>query len=282
MAIIQGGAYSATYVAASSLTGSTAVLTVTGPDGSTTSPTVTISGSTAGASIPATLVGSYLLVWTIQGAISDAVQDQFSVVAAGLDLVDLAYIRDELNIAATDLTKNAKLRRWSKSATFVVENITGPLLPAPRVDVFDGGASFVILPYRWVKAITSIVETRGVTNYTLTEQPLGTSINGFGYTWDRNTNKIIRRAMGAESIFPPGPNVIAVTYTLGMQSIPEDIQHAAAELVKHWYRKSEVPFRGAFSAQPADDVGMASVGNYLVPNAVMELLEPWRKRPGFY
>lgn len=281
MSIILGSAYTATYTAVAPLSGSTATLMVVAPDQSTATPAVVVSGATATAVVPAVLVGSYLLVWSVVGTITDAQQDQFSVVAASLDLVDLADIRDELNISPSDTTRNAKLRRWAKSATTVVEKITGPILPRTRVDLFDGGLSFVVLPYRWVQSITSVVETRGVTNYTLTNQPLGASVNAFGYTWNPNTNKIIRRAMGAESIFPLGPSIVAVTYTLGMAAIPDDIQQGAAELIKHWYRKSEVPFRGAFSAAPQEESGLM-VGNYFIPNGVMELLEPWRAFPGFF
>jgi hypothetical protein len=281
VSLILGSAYTAFYIADLSLASSTVTLTVFAPDFSSSTAAVTVSGSTATAVIPAALVGSYLLVWSVTGAQVDARQDQFTVVAASLDLVDLADIRDELNISPSDTTRNAKLRRWAKSATMVVEKITGPILPRTRVDLFDGGLSFVVLPYRWVQSITSVVETRGVTNYTLTNQPLGASVNAFGYTWNPNTNKIIRRAMGAESIFPLGPSIVAVTYTLGMASIPDDIQQGAAELIKHWYRKSEVPFRGAFSAAPQEEAGLM-VGNYFIPNGVMELLEPWRAFPGFF
>lgn len=281
MSLTVGSTYPASYTATQALTGAVAVLTVIAPDQSSSTPVVTVSGATATATVPATQLGSYLLIWSITGTTVDAQQDQFSVIPASLDLVDLADIRDELNISPTDTTKNAKLRKWAKSATFVVEKITGPILPRTRIDLFDGGLSFVVLPYRWVQSITSVVETRGVTNYPLTNQPLGQSTSAFGYTWDQNTNRIIRRAMGAESIFPLGPSIIAVTSVLGMATIPDDIQQGAAELIKHWYRKSEVPFRGAFSAQPAEEAGLM-VGNYFIPNGVMELLEPWRMFPGVF
>jgi hypothetical protein len=210
-------------------------------------------------------------------------QDQFSVIAASLDLVSLSDVRDQLNIAPTDRSMDAKLIRFMKAATAVVENITGPILPQTRTDVFDGETTFVVLPFRWVQSITDVHETRGITNYTLTEQPLGSSVDAWGYTWDKTINKLVRRAYGgAVAIFPPGTNVVSVTYKLGMLTIPDDIQMAAAELIRHWWQFGQQPFRGAFSAQPVDDGGVATVVGYAVPNRVLELLNPWRRHPAVF
>lgn len=282
MSIFLGSAYAASYVVPGTIAGTTVTLTITAPDGTVTTPTVN-QASTSMASVPASQVGIYLLVWSASGAVTDISQDQFACISPTIDLVSLSDVRDSLNIASIDHTTDAKLRRYLKSATTVIENITGPILPATRTDVFDGDSTFVILPYRWVKSISDVHETRGITNYTLTEQPLGSSTSAFAYTWDKTINKIVRRAYGgATALFAPGVNTVSVTYTVGMTSIPDDIQMAAAELIKHWYRKNEQPFRGAFSAQPADTFDQVMVGNYLVPNAVMELLEPWRRRPGIF
>lgn len=281
MSLILGSAYQAQYNAPGQLAGATVTLTVTAPDGSTSTPAVTVAGTTATATVPAALVGQYLLVWTITGAVVDAQQDQFSVVAASLDLVSLGDLRSALNWSSTDYSQDAKLRRFLKAATFLVENITGPILPRERTDVFDGDTTFVVLPYRWVTSIISAFETRGMTNYTLTEQPLGHSSDAFGYTWDRNTNTIVRRAYGgATATFPPGERVVSFTYMLGMATIPDDVQTATAELIRHWWQFGQTAHSGPFGGTPVDDGGVATVVGYAVPNRVLELLEPWRQFPG--
>jgi hypothetical protein len=109
-------------------------------------------------------------------------------------LISLSDLLDQINIAPTDKTGTAKLRRFITSATDVVQNITGPVLPTPQTRVFRGGTSFVILPHRWVQSITQITEFwGGTTIYTLTLQPPGTGpLTAFGYTWDPSISKIVR------------------------------------------------------------------------------------------
>lgn len=284
MSVLVGAAYSAQYVASSSLSGSTVTLTVTAPDGTTSTPTVTVSGQTATATVPAAQAGAYLLLWSVTGALTDAQTDQFTAAAPTLQLLSLGDLRDQLNINPADTSGTAKLRRFLQSATDVVQNITGPILPQSITRQFDGEGTFLVLPERWVSAISSVVETRGITNYTLTEQPLGHSVDAFGYTWDRQTNKIIRRAYGgAVALFPPGLGVVAVGYTAGMATIPQDISDATGELIRHWWSHGQQPFRGVFQATPGDDDGgTVTVMGYAVPNRVNEMLAPYRRRVGIF
>ena len=277
MPVLQGAPYAAEMIAEADLTGSTVTLAAIAPNGTTTSPTVTTVGKTATATVVGSQVGTYLLLWTVTGALSGVVQDQFTVEAAALDLISLSDLRDELNIANT--SKDAKLRRWLKAATEVVENVTGPIRAHTTVDLFDGGTRQVVLSTRWVSSITSVVDGVGPAARTLTEQS-GSLTDPYGYSWDRVTNTITRRTGGGGvALFQPGPAAVTVTYVAGLTTIPADIQLATAELIKHWYRKSEVPGRGAgFGAAASDDVGMTP-GNYMLPNAVMELLDPWRRPP---
>lgn len=282
MSTLLGGAYLAQYTVPGALAGTTVTLTVTAPDATVSTPAV-IKDNPCTATVPCTQVGTYLLVWSTTGTVVDVQQDQVTVERASLDLVSLSDLRDELNIAPADRTKDAKLRRWLKAATAVVEKVCGPILPASRTDVYDGGNSYIVLPFRWVQSIQDMHETWGATNFPLTEQPLGQPGTPYGYTWDRTINRIVRRAYGGSpAFFPHGTDVVSITYTVGMTTIPDDIQLAAAALVKHFYRKNEQPFRSAYAAQASDDAGMTMVGNYLVPHEVMELLDPWRMPPGIF
>ncbi len=286
MSTLQGSAYTSTYTSAGALTSATVTCKVTAPDGTTTTPAVTVSGSTGTVTISAAQVGSYLIIFTVTvgGVVTDVQQDQFTVVAPSLDLLSLGDLKSELRIAATDTTYDVKLRRWLKAATKVVEHVTGPILPRSRTEVFDGGNDTIVLPFRWVQSIQDVHETRGVINYTLTEQPLGQAVNAWGYTWDRNTNHIVRRtSTSAPMLFPDGVEVVSVSYTLGMATIEADIQMAAAALIEHWFKKSSQPSRGFNTGAPetAQEEGVM-VLNYFVPNAVMELLDPWRRRPAVY
>jgi len=281
MIVLQGTTYAAQLVAGTDLTGSTVSCTVTAPDGttatySTTAQTVTITTSTATANIPATQVGTYLIVWTLSGLISGGQSDQFTVEAPTLSLVSLAELKPTLRIQASDSSQDELLRLYMEGARSVVENITGALLPSVRTQVFPGRTSVIVLPERWVSAVTSVLESNGPTTVTLTEQTFGTAATGYSYLWDRSTNILTRSTTWGSSLFAA---LVSVTYTAGLTTIPADIRIAASELIKHWYQKM-LPFRAGtpFGSAGGDDATV--VGNYLVPNAVMELLEPWRRPPG--
>jgi hypothetical protein len=222
--------------------------------------------------VPAVLVGTYLLVWSVTGALAGAVQDQFSVTAPTIDLISLSDLRDDLHIS--DTSKDAKLRRWMRAAGEVVENVTGAIRPATRVETFGGNVDSVVLAERWVSKLTSVTETNGATSVLLTEQPAGVVGTGYGYVWDRTSNTIHRAGRRFA-------RTVTVTYVAGLTVIPEDIQLATSRLIGHWYRKNENPFRGGggFGGSSGDDA-MNLPGNYMVPNEVMELLEPWRRPPG--
>lgn len=279
MSVIQGAVYGATYANAGSLAGATVVLTVTAPDSTTSTPAVTVAGSAASATVPGAQVGQYLLVWSVTGTVTDVVQDQFSVTAAALDLLSLSDVKQDLRLSPTDTTYDAQLRRWIKAATGVITRICGPVAATTETYVFDGGGMFFVLPRRWVISITALVETIAVVNYTITEQPLGSSVNNYGYTWDRGTGKVVRRGAGGLSIpFTPGMQNVACTYVAGMATIPEDIQLGAGALVRHFFKKGNIPVQSLLK-QPSD---MTPIGNYMVPNEVLELVMPYALTPGIF
>lgn len=299
MSVLQGSVYVAELVSDSDLTGATVQCTVTAPDLSITTVTggaITLSASNpskptvmdvASTPVAASLVGTYLLVWSVSGTVVGSQQDQFSCKPAVADLISLPDMKEELNIRPTDTSKDAQLRRWLSAVNTVVENVTGPIRPYPQTDYFDGGTTFVVLMARWVSAITGVVENWSGTDYVLTEQPVGASVDGYGYTWDRDTNTIVRRTTGGGvQAFQPGLRTVAVSYTGGLRVIPEDIQLGAVEIVRHWYKKSRqdrtTSYGGSGYGGGAGDDDAMMVGNYMVPNAAMELLSPWARPAGIF
>jgi hypothetical protein len=167
-----GVPYAATLVSGTDLTAATVTCTVTAPDGTVGTPTVTIAGTTATAVVVPAQVGTYLLTWAVTGAVTGGQTDQFTVEAPTLDLVSLSEVKSELNINPTDTSKDAKLREWMRAATGVVENVTGAILPAPRTTSSPAGAGRSSSrnggcrrsrPCRWRAAATTL----------LTEQTFG-------------------------------------------------------------------------------------------------------------
>jgi len=282
MAVLQGDIYSATYVAPAT---ATIVLTVTAPDGSTSTPAVvTASAPTYTSTVPATQVGAYLLTWVASGAAVDVFVDQFTVAAPSLRLISLSDVRDQLNISASDTTGTAKLQRFISSATDVIQNITGPILPTPRTDYFSGGQTTITLPFRWVKSITSVTEWwGGTTTYPLTQITPGSSAGAFCYLWDNNSNILTRMAGGFEQPYFGTQNAVTVIYTLGMATIPQDITDATGELIRHWWQNGQQPRSISFTNPGSDDdTGSISVMGYAVPNRVNEMLAPYARRPAIF
>ena len=283
MSVYQGATYSAAYsIPGGVITGSTVTLTVTAPDGSLTTPVVA-QGQLSTASVPAAQVGAYLLVWSTTGTVTDVLPDQFTVTAASLGLISFSDLRDQINVSPTDTTGTAKLRRFIQSATDVAQNITGPILPTPKQIIYPGGTTYVILPERYVKSLTLVQEFwGGTTLYTLTPYTLGVPpLSAFAYVWDPSLNKIMRFSAGFETQFKPGIAAVIVNYVAGMSTIPQDITDATGELIRHWWANGQQPWRAAF--QPGgDDTGFQPVMGYAIPNRVVEMLMPYKKKPGIF
>lgn len=289
MAVLQGSVYVADLVGDSDLSSATVVCTVTAPDGTVApyTPTFSAGDSTkptiknvATVAILAAQLGDHLVVWGASGGVIGAQQDQFTVEAPSLNFMSLPDLKDRLHLKATDSSKDAYLRECLRAATGVVENITGPILPRTMVEHFDGGQTSIVLSAERVSTVTSVSETYGPIQHVLTEQPLGASVDAYGFTWDRATGVLVRRGAGGSlGRFASGVGNVAVTYRAGFATIPADVARATAVLIGHWFQKDTVAYRspGPYGAQGGDDTVM--VGNYEVPNAVLELLEPLRRMP---
>lgn len=276
-----GDIYPASYLASQS--GATVVLTVTAPDGTTSTPTVNSAAApTYMATVPCSQAGTYLLTWVASGSLTDVFVDQFTVVAPSLALISFSELRDQLNISPTDTTGSAKLRRFMQSASDVVQNITGPILGQSRTEFFDGNREMIVLSPRWVQSITTITENLGTTVFTLTEQPLAAgSFTQYGYTWDRSTNKITRRSNGLTGCFPSGDGNIAVTYKQGITPLPQDITDAAGVIIEHWWTHGQQP-RSMSWTNPGtndDDIPTTNVMGYAIPYAAEAMLAPYALGP---
>jgi len=282
MSVLQGSVYVAELVADSDLSAATITCSVTAPDGTVSTvsgASITVAGTVASTPVTATQPGTYMLVWSSTGTVVGSQLDQFTCYAPEVDLISLPDLKEELRIVATNATYDTKIRRWMKAATNIVENVTGPIRPRTVTDVFDGGRQVIVLNDFWVQSITSITEHWGNTSYVLTEQPLGFATSSYGFTWDRDSNLITRRdASGYATFFAPGANSVVAVYRAGLAVVPDDIQIAAVDFVRHQYAKARQDRVPGYGGQQGDESSM--VGNWSVPNSMMELLEPHRRMPG--
>lgn len=192
-------------------------------------------------------------------------------------LVTLAEVKTHLN--KTDSSDDAELQGFVDAATPIIENIGGPVIQRTIVEYYDGGQSRLELNSLPIVSVTSIIETYGQTNYTLTEVTLGGASTGFGFTMDYLTGQVIRRAYNAEARFPVGANNVQVTYVAGRTAVPANVRLAALMLIQHLWSTSQLNRNGGRPSFGGDDSFTAGAG-FAVPNRVRELLQPTPRVPG--
>lgn len=192
-------------------------------------------------------------------------------------LVTLDEVKAHLN--KTDFLDDLELQGFIDAATPLIENMSGPVIPRTVTEYYSGGTSVITLNSMPVQSITSIVETYGQTNYSLTQSELGSAMSGFAFTFDALTGRVIRRAYNAEAMFPIGANNVKVIYVAGRDTVPANIRLAALMLIQHLWTTSQVNRNGGRPSLGGDDTFVPGMG-FAVPNRVKELLQPSPRVPG--
>ncbi|RKT49357.1 hypothetical protein [Saccharothrix australiensis] len=236
--------------------GSAPVLTITLPDGSTSTPAVANpSVGVYTASYPTAQAGRHTVRWVATGANATAEVDILDVRPADRGwLISLADAREMLNLRST--ADDAELRDWLGAVTVVVERTTGiAWVRRSRVETARGGRPGIALTHRPITAVTGMVPlSAGGTTY----QPAD-------LTW--TPSGVLRLRSGAA--FRAGEYTIS--YVAGDDAaIPEHVTAAARIILKHLWETqrggSSLPSRGG-----DEDYEAALIG-YAIPNRAIELL----------
>lgn len=241
----------------------TVSLTVTGPGGVTTSPSVTESATTAGtyeADVDTTtLAGRYLLRW------SEADDEDWTDIldvwpADPRFIISLDDAANALQWRDADKRKNGEtLRLYVAAATEVLEDITGAILIRTVEAVADGGRPAVLLHEKPTEIVSV---TAG-----------GTTLTG----WVPNLVAGILYAGSTGEHFPSGRQVLTITYRTGAATIPPSIRLAARELIRHMWQVGQ-QVRGPDPTDP-ETMSLTPMG-YLVPNRVIQLCANRPRLPG--
>ncbi|WND33955.1 hypothetical protein RI578_06460 [Streptomyces sp. BB1-1-1] len=245
-------------------------LTLTLPDGTTTSPAVTN---------PPAVVGQYSVDYTAAQPGRHAVHWQFaSPTAAYADVFDvrpadpgflfsLADAKKHLNIAATSTSDDDEIRDWSAATTWIVEHFVGPVARRTITERHTFTvAAMRVLRHTPALALTSVVPV-------LTS---GTSYDPAALDLDPDTG-IVQRLDGGLLYGP-----LRFTYTAGRARATANITAAGRVILQHLWRTQRGSGRGPVIAG-GDDYAVsepiAGLG-YAIPNRALELLEPDRLPPG--
>ncbi len=211
------------------------ILTITLPDGTTATPTVTSGSGTYRAEYAAAQLGRHTYRWVFSGPEPSVYADVF-VVADNVSLVQLdeaiAHLRGA-NVFATSPEEREKLRALCQSATAICESyIRRPLAVRTFIETHSGDCDFIALNRTPVVSVTSVTET-------------GSAISGSDYQLDSVTGFLYRGTSATPLYWLAGRLNVVVTYKAGYTNPPADLRLAVLREVEHlWQRTQNAPHPG--------------------------------------
>jgi hypothetical protein len=243
---------------------STAVLTVTKPDGTTETPAVSNPPSVTGqyrVTYVPTLEGRY--EWRAVTTVPNTAYQDVFVVRGLLSpaLLSLADAKAHLKITST--ASDDDLREYLEAATEIVESYVGPVVTRTHTARVCGYRSEIPLPHTQVTAVTAVTLVRdGSAPITLSDLTINTAAGVISY---KNG-----------TAFPYGD--MDVTYTVGRTSVKANWTLAAKIIVKHnWDTQL-----GNLPSIQGDTPGYVVTGSgYLVPYRAISLLQSDQVPAGF-
>ena len=229
---------------------SSIVVTVTLPNGTTSTPTVTTSPvGTHTAPAPTATDGHYTVAWAATGVNLGAYADSYNVESsAWRGIISMADARAHLNWQGIDTSNDEELRFHLLTASAVVEDIIGPVIRQTLVEKVtpQSGLLFVQAP---VISLTSITDTYG-----------------YGYTFN------VANFLPDGSTIHPLANItppcipVTVTYIGGRASIPPQIRMAVLDLIRINWRPQQGGNYSAFDETTGEPMSMRL--GYFVPTSM--------------
>jgi hypothetical protein len=258
------------YNTSGTLQNATAVTaTITAPDGSSSTPTVT--NSSAGLydiSYNPSLAGRYRIRWIATGTNASAYTDEFSVRDYNdLGIISLDEVKSHLNIPSTDSTLDEELRRFIDSASDLAESYVGQVLGRRTFtdELYDGGTEFIRLRNPKAISITSVYEN-------------GILIPSSNYVIDYTGQRLYRIGSGtlyatnSYGYWTQGMNNVSITYVAGYVNPPAAAKQGVLEIVRHLWQTQRGAMNVMTRNQTGDDFYQGST--YSLPRRAMELLDP--------
>lgn len=243
---------------------SSVTLTITLPDGTTTSPSVTNPPALTGkyrVTYLAVQEGRHIARW-VTATPNTAHVDVFEVrTAASPALLSLADAKAHLNITGTG--SDDELREYLEAATAVIEERIGPVVRRAYSEQFNGGGCRIYLRRTQVLTVTALTRiSDGSTPVSLSELNINT---------DRG---VITRKNG--SAFPTGQ--MSITYTAGRTYVDPSWTLAAKHILAHNW---ESQLGNLPSIQGSEPDYVAAAGRPLIPPSALALLQPAYETFGF-
>ena len=244
--------------------------TVTLPDGTTTTPTVTNSGAGLyDISYSPTKAGRHLVRWVATGTNASAFTDEFTVRdLATLPVISYDVALAHLNIPAASADED-EIRRFIDAAQDLAENYVGTVLGRRTFtsDQYDGNTDVLRLRNPRAISISSVYEN-------------GTLLDSSQYLLDPTGQRLYRlttsslsvSSFGAYGFWAAGVNSVSVTYVAGYTITPPAVQQGVLEILRHLWQTQ----RGVVNVMNRTGTGddFYSTATYSLPRRAMELLDP--------
>ena len=244
--------------------------TVTLPDGTTTTPTVTNSGAGLyDITYSPTQSGRHLVRWVATGTNASAFTDEFTV----RDLTTLPVISydvalSHLNIPAASADED-EIRRFIDAAQDLAENYVGAVLGRRTFtsELYDGNTDYLRLRNPRAISISSVYENGALldpSQYLL--DPTGQRL------YRLTTSTLSSTAFGAYGYWAAGVNSVSVTYVAGFTVTPPAVQQGVLEILRHLWQTQ----RGVVNVMNRTGTGddFYAGNTYSLPRRAMELLDP--------
>jgi len=240
-------------------TGGTVVCTITAPDGTTSTPSVTNASLGVYQVTPVTTTaGRYGVRWTVTAPSANATTDVYDVLDQSLlPIVSLSDLKTNLKIASTDTSNDEALRYTLAQATEMAERYCNRALRRKTVvETHDGDRCALVLREPPIQSITTVVEN-------------GVSLTAADYTVNSTSGLLYRGSATSSQEWYDGRQVVVVTYVAGYANPPLVAQRAVLDIARWlWQRTGQGPRPGF--GQSAD---MADYGTDALPSWLMRPLD---------
>jgi len=234
-------------------------LTITLPDGATTSPTVVNPPATTGQYVydyQTVQAGRHSARWVGTGTNPGAYVEVFDVRPADVPyIVSLQDIKDQTNISNT--ASDEELRRYLEAATGAIENHLGlAVVKRTRTEEHQIGRGALVLNWTPVGAVTALSLVDGT------------------YTWNVNDLHVTPAGVVTSPLGIDPYGHVTVTYTAGMSIVPGNYGLAAAIIVQHLWETQRGTAGGPRPGALGDSMGagMYAGRGFALPNRAIELL----------
>jgi|GEM_PF-1129061 len=247
----------------------TVVATITLPDGTTVTPSVTNSATGLYDTVyTPSQTGRHLVAWLATGSNASSYYDEFTVRDyTQLSIISLDEAKDHLNIALTTTNSDNELRRMIDAATSLAQSYTGNILGRVTYtnEIYDGNVDNIRLHNPRAMSITSVYEN-------------GVLLTSADYSLEYTGQRLWRITTGSLNepnyygIWAPGSQNITISYVSGFVNPDPAAKQGVLEIVRHLWQTQRGSMNVISRNQNGDD--FYSGATYSLPRRAMELLDP--------